>query len=273
MSEFYYEYIKFELRVLQKLHTRKKLLETDQQMKGIEDVSEDAPKPTSKMSESVPSIVYATSSQSITSQFRTNVALHFRIKELVSKFADKIDVEQLLAHINEHITSVLYVECKSEVMAYLLKATRDIDQVSGCVDEFVQKTIPDLKSFQVLVDHLANAEAQVTQKYEIVAKFYGKITKSEDLSLQEGCAVVFLQFVESLDDKDIDVSQVLEDLHVKYPANFPILVHYCKHNLLKGEFEQNDILQQRDYLKKLTEAINQRQNSKEGMLDQLTCSS
>ena len=87
-SEFYYEYLKFELRVLKKLHTRKKLLEASEEIKIVDEKTES--KEEIKMNESVPSIIYSSSSKSITKQFRLNVELHFRIKELVAEYSQVI---------------------------------------------------------------------------------------------------------------------------------------------------------------------------------------
>jgi hypothetical protein len=262
ISIFYFEYIKYELRVLKKLHTRKKLLETNEAMTVIEEQEENK-KEDAKMSESVPSIVYATSTQSITKQFKTDVDLHFRIRELVKSFESIIDVSQLLDYVNEHIDNILYTECKSEVISYLLENRKE-QGVSDIVNLFLSKTTPDIESFQVLIKTLTSSQEDSKTKYEIALKFYNSISSYEcpdQDSNVEKSAIKLLEFIDLLDNESFDMKQILNDLHAKYPNSFPILVHFCKNALLHEEFEDSQILEHREYLSKLTAAIKKKQNS------------
>lgn len=262
ISAFYYEYIKFELRVLQKLHTRKKLLKTNDAMKVIEEQEENVADEI-KMGESVPSIVYANSLQSITKQFKTDVDLHFRIRDLVKSFESIINVSQLLEYVNEHIDNILYNECKSEVLSYLL-ANRKEQKIIDIIDLFLSKTTPDINSFQVLTTALTKSEEESKAKYEIALKFYNAITKYEcpdHESIVEKSAVKLLEFIDLLYDDSFDMNQILHDLHEKYPNSFPILVYFCKNALLREEFDYSQIIGHREYLSKLTSAIRQKQSN------------
>lgn len=269
MPEFYFEYLKFELRVLQKLYTRKKLLETNEAMKGIEDVTESEKTESSKINESVPSIVYATATQSITRQFRLDVELHFRIRDLVKNFDSCVDTTQLMKSVEDHISEVLYVECKAKVMDYILKDVTEVSKVTEQVTDFLGKTLPDVTSFKALLNHLQKIEATAKDKYTIANQFYAKINETETDSVAlENSATLFLQFIDVL-NSSIDIDAVLTQLHQKYPTNFPILVHYCKHALLEGEFDESQVLSHRDYLSKLTNAIKEKQSTGEGKNFQL----
>jgi hypothetical protein len=262
MSEFYFEYIKFELRVLKKLHTRKKLLETNQLMKGIEDVKEEEKqKEDKKISESVPSIVYSTSAQSITKKFRNNVSLHFRIKELVNNFTKEVDVSQLQNAIDEHILNVLYQESKADVMKYLINNLTTAKELEEKVDEFSKNTIPDLESFGVLISQLDKIEAEKKEKYEIALKMYNKISKLEDAGIEEESSEMFLNFIAKLESSEFELSSVHKTLYEKYPNNLSILTHYSKSHLL-APFDSSDVPFHRQLLASLNSCIKLKRNSK-----------
>ena len=107
--DFYFEYMKFELRVLQKIHKRKVVLETSENIEVIEETKEEQKQP-KKQSESVPTIIYTVGESSLVKKFRLDVRLHFKIKELVNSFSDIIDVQNLLNTVDQHINEVIYTE-------------------------------------------------------------------------------------------------------------------------------------------------------------------
>ena len=260
-SEFYFEYLKFELRVLKKLHTRKKLLEANEEIKIVEEKSEKEEE--NKMNESVPSIIYSSSSKSITKQFRLNVQLHFRIKELVSMFSNVIDTTQLLNNIEDHINLVLFIECKSEVMQYLLSHSNEVDQVDMTCNDFLSKTIPDLDSFRVLLNSLGKLDWDWKLKYKIANNFYSKFCEAEtdNYKIEIGATMLF-EFIDEFQDNINDIYNILADLHIRFPDNFPITVHYCKNALLSGDYDVSDVPMHREYLATLTNAIKQNQDNK-----------
>ena len=262
MSEFYYEYIKYELRVLEKLHTRKTVLEKSEAIKVIEEGEGDE-KEESKISESVPSIVYATSSQSITTQFTYDVSLHFRILELAKKFEKNIDVSQLLSHVKKHIKNVLYVERKSEVLQYLLSKKTTWEEVEIVVGDFLENTSADLESMQTLIDYIKPFEASSKNKFEIVYKFYKSLSTQEGISrvTVEQLAILLLEFIDRLNvSKGFNIAKTLEDLHEKCPESFPILVHFCKHSLMKDDYEESMVMKHREHLAMLSQAIKEKQS-------------
>eukprot|EP00345_Euplotes_harpa_P014206 CAMPEP_0168347674 /NCGR_PEP_ID=MMETSP0213-20121227/19173_1 /TAXON_ID=151035 /ORGANISM="Euplotes harpa, Strain FSP1.4" /LENGTH=266 /DNA_ID=CAMNT_0008356893 /DNA_START=227 /DNA_END=1027 /DNA_ORIENTATION=- len=166
VPEFYFEYLKFEL----KLYTRKKLLETKQDVEVIDELQPKAEE--EKINGSVPSLIYASSSKSITKLFRLNVDLHLRIKNLVQEYSKIIDTTQLMKEIEEHIDGVLYIERKADMMRHLLSNAEDIDQIQDKVSCFIQKTLPDLESFEVLLNTLKKFEAKPKSKFDAAYEYY-----------------------------------------------------------------------------------------------------
>ncbi|CAI2361796.1 unnamed protein product [Moneuplotes crassus] len=261
VCEFYFEYIKYELRVLEKLHIRKKLLEQNDDMKIIEE-REETPEEESKISESVPSIVYAKSGQAITTQFKYDVALHFRILELANGFSKVVDVSHLIDLIQSHIKNVLYAERRSEVLNYLIKDIDSFHEIEIEVTKFLANTTPDMESLEILITSLGKIDASSLEKFQLTDSFFKSIADSEELdaTVLEQSAILFLEFISTLNiTEEFNLTSTLESLTQKYPESFPILVHYCQNSLLKDSFENNLLDHHRDLLKKLNTAIQQKQ--------------
>lgn len=256
VSEFYFEYLKYELRFLQKLQIRKRLLEKSDMVKMLEENQEEE---TSKIQESVPSLVYACSDESITKAFKYDVQLHFRILSMVKTFEKEVEIESLVSLVNKHIDEVLFKERKSQVLKNLL--LQNPDQSNDIINNFCDKTEPDLHSFEFLIEFMKSQHME--NQHKVVLEFYKKLAHSENNDIggnSEKASILLLNYLDSLEsNSEINLLQVLKSLHEKYSESFAILVHFCKHSLLSNDYDENEIEKYRQTLATLSSAIKKRQ--------------